>query len=132
MNGHPGTPHADVPLPREVCARREPSLAPGRTGLRGFLASPRPRHCSLSLSGCHRGASSATRLPPRSSSTNPAPQAHPLRNPPEKLRYGLFLRLPDIVGTLPYSLLTAGKTSAQIVLFFFKYIHIYMCVCIYV
>lgn len=75
---------------------------------------------------------SATRPPARSSSTNPVPQAHPLRNTPEKLRYGLFLRLPDIVGTLPYSLLTAGKTSAQIVVFFFKYIHIYMCVCIYV
>lgn len=40
----------------EVCARREPWLAPGGTGLRGFLASPGSRHCSLSLSGCPRGA----------------------------------------------------------------------------
>lgn len=53
--------------------------------------------------------------------------AHPLRNTPGKLRYGLFLRLPDIFGTLPYSLLTAGKISAR--LFLFEYIHLCSCVC---
>lgn len=118
----------DAPLPQEVCARREPSLAPGGTGPRGFLASPRSRHCSVPVwvsLGCQP---SATRPPARPSSTNPAPQAHPLRNTPEKLRYGLFLRLPDIVGTLPYSLLTAGKTSAQIVFFLKIYTYIYVCV----
>lgn len=115
-----------------LCVCKEGTFAgPGRDRTEGLFGKPWlqalfsvPVWVSL---GCQP---SATYPPAHSSSTNPVPQAHPLRNTPEKLRYGLFLRLPDIVGTLPYSLLTAGKTSAQIVSHFFLNIYIYICVCV--
>lgn len=118
-----------------LCVCKEGIFAgPGRDRTEGLFGKPWLQALfsvpvSVSL-GCQP---SATCPPAHSSSTNTVPQAHPLRNTPEKLRYGLFLRLPDIVGTLPYSLLTAGKTSAQIVFcFFFLNIYIYICVCVYI
>lgn len=139
------------PSPRpEVPAR----LTWGGDRATGLSGSPRSRHCSplqhdtahtVHVSVLPGGAGQQRWLPPRTgqlpsprtqprltpAAHKPSAQAQPLRNTPGKLRYGLFLSSPDSVGTLPYSLLTAGKTSAQSFFFFFKYIHIhiYTCVC---
>lgn len=127
----------------------------GGTGLRGFLEAPalgtvllwccRHRTAHPARLGVTRGCRTAAmaspthraapspRTQPRlaPAAHKPSAQAQPLRNTPGKLRYGLFLSSPDFVGTLPYSLLTAGKTSAQSFVGFLNiYIYIYIRVCV--
>lgn len=141
---------------RPLAAARSPGQADlGGDRATGLSGSPRSRHCSplqhdtahaVRVSVLPGGAGQQRWLPPRTgqlpsprtqprltpAAHKPSAQAQPLRNTPGKLRYGLFLSSPDSVGTLPYSLLTAGKTSAQSFFFFFLniYIYIYIRVCV--
>lgn len=114
-------------------------------GLRGFfwqalaLGTVLPRCAGQHASGCQRRRQRAHRITPAAPPAphKPSARARPLRNTPGKLRYGLFLSLPDMVGTLPYSLLTAGKTYAQIFIFniyiyIYVCVHMYMHICIYI
>lgn len=161
--GTPSPPGGCPSGPGGVCKEGARPLtvarSPGQADLGGDRAtrlsgSPRSRHCSPLVlqaphrtpctSRCHQGVPDSSdgfpHAPGSSLTSHPAPAAHKpsaqaqlLRNTPGKLRYGLFLSLPDFVGTLPYSLLTAGKTSAQsfVFCFFFKYIHIHIYTCVW-
>lgn len=112
--------------PSGVCREGAGPLAEG-TGLRGSLLSPHTRHCSHLQ---HSGQLPLPRTAPAPAAHRPPAQAHPLRDTPGKLRYGLFLRLPDSVGTLPYSLLTAGKNFCTGLFSLNIYTYIYICVCV--
>lgn len=125
-----GNRAARAPRPREVRARGNRALRRGRAAEgrdSGFFWQALALGTVLPRWGRQRARRPGSSPAPH----KPSARARPLRNTPGKLRYGLFLSLPDIIGTLPYSLLTAGKTYAQI-FFFFKYIHIYIRVCAYV